>query len=72
MFEVYEQEDKICICEELLIGGDLIKFYLKKSPRNEETIKTYMKQLFSSINYLHSLGIMHRDIKPENLLMKDK
>lgn len=31
-------------------------------------IQLYMKNLFSTLAYLHSLGITHRDIKPANFL----
>lgn len=30
-----------------------------------------MKQLFESVEYIHSLGIVHRDLKPENILLDD-
>ncbi|XP_037039177.1 protein kinase shaggy-like [Bradysia coprophila] len=32
-------------------------------------IRLYMYQLFSSLAYIHQLGICHRDIKPQNLLL---
>jgi serine/threonine protein kinase len=32
--------------------------------------KTYLKDLFSALKYVHSLGMIHRDVKPSNILMK--
>jgi serine/threonine protein kinase len=32
--------------------------------------KTYLKDLFTALKYVHSLGFLHRDIKPSNILMK--
>lgn len=32
--------------------------------------KTYIKDLFTALKYVHSLGLIHRDVKPSNILMK--
>jgi serine/threonine protein kinase len=30
-----------------------------------------MKELLSSIEYIHKMSIIHRDLKPENLILSD-
>jgi len=34
-----------------------------------EGIRNYMKQLFISLDYIHSFDIVHRDLKPSNFLV---
>ncbi|OHT11358.1 CMGC family protein kinase [Tritrichomonas foetus] len=32
-------------------------------------VKLYSYQMFTGLNYLHSIGVTHRDIKPENVIV---
>jgi renal tumor antigen len=37
----------------------------------ENKVKSYVYQMFKSIDHMHRNGIFHRDIKPENVLLMD-
>jgi serine/threonine protein kinase len=41
-------------------------------PLTEQMIQFILYQLFSAINYMHSVDIIHRDMKPENILINKK
>lgn len=39
---------------------------------SEKTAAFYMKELFSTLIYMHNQGLVHRDIKPENILLDNE
>ncbi len=68
--EVYESEDEIYLIQELCQGGDLFDALdsQEQGVYTERECVALVKQMLSSLRYLHSKGIVHRDLKLENFL----
>ena len=72
--EVYESTNEIYIVQELCDGGDLFD-RLEKNPEmqfTEAQCARLVKQMMSSVRYLHTHGIIHRDLKLENFMFSNK
>jgi calcium-dependent protein kinase len=72
--EVYESASDIFIVQEYCKGGDLFD-RLDKQPDyhyTEAQCARLVKQMLSSVRYLHSKGIIHRDLKLENFLFSSR
>ncbi|CAD8056924.1 unnamed protein product [Paramecium primaurelia] len=72
VFEEYEDDMYYHFVMEYCSGGELLERIVEQGNIGESESKEIMQQLFSSINYLHSMGIAHRDLKPENVLFASK
>jgi len=69
LIELFENTVEICICMELLCGGDVIdRMRSNGRPFTGNETKKYLKGIFEAIHYLHERHIAHRDLKPENLM----
>ena len=68
--EVYESETEIYLVQELCHGGDLFDRLDNLSDYHftEAACAKLVKQILSSVRYLHSKNIIHRDLKLENFL----
>jgi serine/threonine protein kinase len=55
----------------LASDGDLLTF-MSQNDLSKHLIKSFIKQICSSLEELHSQGIVHKDIKPENILIHKK
>lgn len=53
-------------------GENLDEYIEDNGTFTEEEAKNVIKQILSSVQSLHELGIAHRDIKPENVLINDQ
>lgn len=69
--ECFDYKNHICIVTDLL-GISIFDFLESNNylsfPKSH--VKSFAKQLFSSVAYLHRLKIVHTDLKPENILLK--
>ncbi|CAD8059692.1 unnamed protein product [Paramecium primaurelia] len=72
VFEEYEDDMYYHFVMEYCSGGELLERIVEQGYIGESESKVIMQQLFSAINYLHSMGIAHRDLKPENILFASK
>jgi len=54
----------------LCTGGELFDKIKKQTSFNERLAANYMREIFSSVIYLHQNNIVHRDLKPENILLE--
>lgn len=37
----------------------------------EKTVKEYIRQVCTAVEYMHKNDIIHRDLKPENILLHE-
>eukprot|EP01124_Arcella_intermedia_P015955 TRINITY_DN224_c0_g1_i3.p1 TRINITY_DN224_c0_g1~~TRINITY_DN224_c0_g1_i3.p1 ORF type:complete len:340 (+),score=91.13 TRINITY_DN224_c0_g1_i3:37-1056(+) len=72
LYDIFETDTTLYLVMELVTGGELFDRIVEREQYSEENAKQVMKQLFSAIEYFHSLDIVHRDLKPENLLLENE
>eukprot|EP00567_Pseudictyota_dubia_P000699 CAMPEP_0197465104 /NCGR_PEP_ID=MMETSP1175-20131217/64368_1 /TAXON_ID=1003142 /ORGANISM="Triceratium dubium, Strain CCMP147" /LENGTH=541 /DNA_ID=CAMNT_0043001109 /DNA_START=865 /DNA_END=2490 /DNA_ORIENTATION=- len=69
LYDVYITDDKLFIVMELMEGGELFDYVVRKGTLNEEEASKIVRKVTSALVYMHSKNIIHRDLKPENLLL---
>lgn len=65
---VFEDQGKIYLVLQLLKGGDLLDYMIKKRYLSEKEAAAILKTLVNVLAYLHENGVVHRDLKPDNIL----
>ncbi|XP_074641372.1 uncharacterized protein LOC141899118 [Tubulanus polymorphus] len=60
-----------CLVTEYAAGGELLTFLktFKDQRLTETQARPFIRQLISSLHYLHERGIVHRDLKMENIML---
>ena len=71
LYEFHEDEFNLYLIMDLCTGGELLESILTNKCFSEYQAADYMKQLISTVVYMHSLHIVHRDLKPENMLIEN-
>lgn len=71
LLECFDYKNHICIVTDLF-GMSIFDFLESNHyiPFPRSHIKSFAKQLFSSVAFLHGLNLVHTDLKPENILLK--
>ena len=69
LYETIFSERHIYIIMEYVEGHDLFQYIYSLQRLSEVKSSQLFRQLISTIEYIHTLGIVHRDIKPENILL---
>ncbi|XP_066138060.1 ribosomal protein S6 kinase 2 beta isoform X1 [Euwallacea fornicatus] len=66
---VYEESTKVYLVLQLLKGGNLLDYLIKKGRLSERESAVILKTLATAVAYLHENGVLHRDLKPANILL---
>lgn len=72
IFEYFVNEKYYYFIMEYVSGGELYQQIYEMQYYDESTAANIMKQIFSSVCYLHQMNIVHRDLKPENMMVTSK
>uniref|UniRef100_A0A8C6YGQ4 Serine/threonine kinase 32C n=1 Tax=Naja naja TaxID=35670 RepID=A0A8C6YGQ4_NAJNA len=68
----FQDEEDMFMVVDLLLGGDL-RYHLQQNVQfTEETVKLYICEMASALDYLRSQRIIHRDVKPDNILLDEQ
>lgn len=66
--DVYEDAHYLYVIMEKCPGGEVFEKLIKLRRFTENDMIDFCKQVFSAVEYIHSVNIIHRDIKAENFL----
>lgn len=71
IYDVFEDDIRVVIVEELVDGGELFKRIVDLGAYSEARAREYIRDIVLGMAHCHCASIAHRDLKPENILMTD-
>ncbi|CAG0896370.1 unnamed protein product [Cyprideis torosa] len=72
LYDVYENKKYLYLILEVVSGGELFDYLVKKGRLTPKEARRFFRQIISAVDFCHSHAICHRDLKPENLLLDEK
>lgn len=60
----------LCIVEEWVEGKTLSEL-LKEGKLSKKERRRIMREIISTVGYMHSRGVVHRDLKPSNIMVRN-
>jgi len=72
LYDVYENKKYLYLILELISGGELFDYLVRKGRLTSREARNFFKQIISAVDFCHRHNVCHRDLKPENLLLDDK
>lgn len=69
LVEIAVTPSYVYIVLEYMRGGDLQKYIRSSGRLSESTVRRFMADLASGLDFLWSKNLIHRDLKPQNLLL---
>eukprot|EP00922_Rhytidocystis_sp_ex-Travisia-forbesii_P066186 GHVS01098259.1.p1 GENE.GHVS01098259.1~~GHVS01098259.1.p1 ORF type:complete len:866 (+),score=169.49 GHVS01098259.1:78-2600(+) len=70
--EMVDTIETLYIIMELVRGGELYDLLHQRRRLPELFVNSIIRQLLTTVAYLHKTNIVHRDLKPENILLTDR
>lgn len=64
LFEIYADDSKFYLVEELITGGELFNTVVRYRCIQERYLARIARDLLSGLAYCHERGIIHRNLKP--------
>ncbi|EIM89975.1 kinase-like protein, partial [Stereum hirsutum FP-91666 SS1] len=68
LHDYFETAHNLYLCFELCTGGMLLDVFSRRGRYREPDAARLIKNVLSTVSYIHSRGIVHGDLKPSNLL----
>ncbi|XP_044756566.1 ribosomal protein S6 kinase 2 beta isoform X2 [Coccinella septempunctata] len=69
---VFEDAGKVYMVLQLLRGGNLLDYMMKRRFLQEIEAAAILRYLVNAVAYLHENGVVHRDLKPTNILFANE